>query len=137
LAAEAKGLHDIAGEITGKNGSNAARQFYRWRVRSAALSRIYARAMASRAHVIAQRAWQEIEDEPDAQKARVKLDAIKWLAAKFNRAEFGDEPTGASVNVTINDEAGAAVLDELRQRLARKRKSMLTVGGEGVRDEKE
>ena len=137
LASEAEGLTVICCQVRGwgeggdlDRARDAARQFYRWRIRSAALSRIYARAMQSRSHVIAHRLLEEIDSEPDPHMARVKMDAMKWLAAKFNRADFGDEPT-LQVHNTINnnDTGAAAVLEELRQRLARKRKSMLSQPG--------
>jgi hypothetical protein len=134
LATEPTGLTTIACQVRGwgdgkdlDRARDAARQFYRWRTRSPTLSRIYARAMQSRAHVIAHMAWEEIESEPDPHMARVKLDAIKWLSAKFNRADFGDEPTQPGVQVTINNDAGSNALDEIRQRLARKRRQLATI----------
>jgi hypothetical protein len=36
----------------------------------------------------------EIKSEPDANRARVKMDALNWLAARFNRADFGGWPCG-------------------------------------------
>lgn len=142
LSCNLSSIYDIAAEITGKNGKTAARDFYCWRIRSAALSRIYARACASRAHVMAHSIYDEVMAEPDPVKARVIMDTRKWQAARFNRTEFGDDPPQPGVNVTINNnDMGTQVLDEIRQRLARKRKqmkalegqkSMLTVEGGGV-----
>lgn len=142
LGSEDRGLKDIAHEVTGKDAEAAARLFYTWRVRSPSLFRIYARACLSRSHVIAHAMLDEIRSEPDPHRARVLMDARKWLAAKFNRTEFGDEPQQAgAVSVTINNDGGTQVLDEIRQRLDRKRKqlkaiegpkSMLTQPGGGV-----
>jgi hypothetical protein len=66
-----------------------------------------------------------IEQESCPHKARVKMDAMKWMAGKLNRADFGDEPHGqVGISVTVNNDQGASALDEIRQRLNRKRKSI-------------
>jgi len=126
LAGKTEGLEHIAARCMGKEpdkGPNAARVFYQWRNRSAALSRIYARACASRSHVIAHQVMDVIEHEPDGVKARVKLDAIKWLAAKFNRAEFGDD---IQVNGNVQHEVhhSGDVLATIEQRLAKRAKRL-------------
>jgi len=131
LAADVQGLETVAEQVTNTNGHAAACRFYRWRIRSAALARIYARAMQSRSHVIANRLLDEVNNEPDPHKARVKMDAMKWLAAKFNRADFGDDPHQSGVNVVINNNDGASALDEIRSRLARKRQA-LTIDSPGI-----
>lgn len=70
--------------------------------------------MQSRAHVIANQVPDVIDSEPDAHKARVEFDAIKWLAAKFNRADFGDDPPAPGFNVTINNDSGSRALAVLQ-----------------------
>lgn len=134
IACEPLGLEAIAGDVCGmEDGASAARKFYRWRMRSSALRRMYAHACASRAHVLVNRMMDVIEAEPDPHRARVKMDALKWMAGKLNRADFGDEPQ-QGVSVTINNDRGQAALDIIRERIERKRKSMLTQTGGRVED---
>jgi hypothetical protein len=136
LGSESLSLMRIAAEVRGwgdgtdyQRNKEAARQFYRWRVRSSALSRLYVRAMQSRAHVMAQELIDIVDSEPDAHRARVRFEARKWAISRFNRADFGDEP-GNGVSVTINNDAqGSTALDVIKDRLARKRKSMLADQG--------
>jgi hypothetical protein len=91
---------------------------------AASLRRMYAHACASRAHVMVHRMMDVIEQEECPHKARVKMDALKWMAGKLNRADFGDEPTQPGVSVTINNDGGSALMEEIRQRLARKRQAL-------------
>ncbi|MEO0943209.1 MAG: hypothetical protein AAFY06_00005, partial [Pseudomonadota bacterium] len=74
LGSNAEGLEAIAADILGKDRENpaqakaAARNFYVWRMRSESLSRIYARAMASRAHVLAHTTQAMIDAEENPLK---------------------------------------------------------------------
>jgi hypothetical protein len=64
-----------------------------------------------------------IDAEPDPHMARVKMDAIKWMAGKLNRADFGDEPQ-QGVSVTINNDGGSNALQVLQERISRKRAAL-------------
>lgn len=138
LASEHVGLEDIAAEIIGGEGEAAARKFYRWRVRSDTLARIYARACISRTHVLAHRAYDIVDKEPCPQKARVKLDAIKWACAKFNRAEFGDDPVtvqgvgGGAIQHEHTHTGSRELLDQLAKIVAKRR--ALIEQREGIED---
>ncbi len=133
LGSDTEGLEHIAAREMGKEpnqGPAAARTFYKWRVRSAALGRIYARACQSRSHVIAHKLFDVVETETCPHKARVKMDAIKWLAAKFNRAEFGDD-VQVSGSVEHNVNHGGEALAIIEQRLAKRAKRLGHDGGVG------
>lgn len=139
IAVTTKSTKDIAAEVTGKSVDAAERQFHRWRVRSTALSQLYARARLSRADVIADEIIQIVDTEPDPHKARAKMDARKWVAGKLNRGLYGDDP------ITVQGPDGGAikhehehrsgVLEELSRRLAKKAKALARekkeTGGEG------
>ncbi|MEO0943261.1 MAG: hypothetical protein AAFY06_00265, partial [Pseudomonadota bacterium] len=95
-------------------------------MRSESLSRIYARAMASRAHVLAHTTQAMIDAEENPLKAKVKYDANRWLAAKFNRSEYGDDPPppggsdpGAEAKAGEAEELRKAIQTKLLKRAAK------------------
>lgn len=56
----------------------------------------------------AERIMTEIKEEPDAQWARLKLDANRWLLAKMNPAKYGEKitqehtgPGGGPISVAV------------------------------------
>ena len=136
LATQSRSVAGIAAEIMRRTDEeHAKRLFFRWRMRSAPLGHLYARAREARAHMLVDEIV-EIADEPYAETAadkikaeaetrKVKIEARKWTAGKYNRLLYGDEPQKHGVQVTINNAAGASALEEIRRRLAKKRKAML------------
>ena len=64
---------------------------------------LLAAARARAAHVLADQAL-EIADgaEMDVPRDRLRVDTRKWLAARWNQAEYGDRPA-AAVQLNFND----------------------------------
>jgi len=134
LAVSSDTLKVICGRITGRtedSDAEAARcQFSRWRIRSATLSTLYARARESRADVIADECIAIVDLEPDPQKARIKFDARRWYAGKCNRGMYGDEPQQVGVtNVNVHVDHSAATMAALSDRLAKRAKQLSANGG--------
>lgn len=53
----------------------------------------YARARAIQAEVLAEEILDIADTEPDVQRARLKIDAIKWYSSKVAPKRFGDRIT--------------------------------------------
>lgn len=67
----------------------------------------YARARDAQSDVIADEILMIADTEEDAQKARVRIDARKWLAGKMKPKVYGDKQTvehqgGLSINLVDN-----------------------------------
>src|SRR5262245_15648806 len=61
----------------------------------------------------------------ETERRKLQIDARKWAAGKFNRLLYSDNPERAGVHVTINNpDDGASALEEIRQRIARKRAAL-------------
>lgn len=139
LATCSDSLKAICERITGKDGEQERCRFNRWRLRSDALTTMYTRARCSRADVIADEIIEIVDSEPDPHKARAKMDARKWVAGKFNRGMYGDDPItvqgpdGGAIKHEMEHRSG--VLEELSRRLAKKAKALARekkeTGGEG------
>lgn len=85
---------------------------YKWLGKHEEFSQMYARAREDRADLLAEEIVQICDEEEDPQKARVRMDARKWVAAKWNPKRYSDkvvnEHTGADgaplvpvINVTV------------------------------------
>jgi terminase small subunit-like protein len=157
MACESLTIEQIAGEVmgyvTGEEGENetkeqkarkraALHRFYRWRLRSQTLARLYARARESRADVIADEVIHIADTEPDPHKARVRMDARRWYAGKCNRGMYGDDvEVRGSVQHDHTHDASAHMLDAISQRVAKRRQALLkrepssTPGGGSERGE--
>jgi hypothetical protein len=141
LATEPRSIGSIGIEVFDlpdtDEGRNAAKcRFYRMKVRSGALATLYARAREARADMLVDELV-EIADAPlpagddpvrlkaETERRRLMIDARKWAAGKLNRLLYSDDPRGAGVQVTINNnDSGVSALEEIRQRLARKRAAL-------------
>lgn len=78
---------------------------FRWLAANEAFSDQYARARETQADVIADEILAISDEEPDPQKARVRIDARKWLAGKMRPKVYGDkvtnvhsDPDGKAIN---------------------------------------
>jgi hypothetical protein len=142
LATSPEPIKDICADIMGKDRNTAGCQFNRWKVRCDPLATLYARARQSRADVIVDEIIDIADTETDPHKAKVRVDARKWAAGKFNRLLYGDDPVIQQTNNTLNMSAGqseanrSALLAELQQRIDRKaKKNALVDRGGGGSDE--
>jgi hypothetical protein len=64
---------------------------YQWLNRHPEFAELYARAREQRAEMIAEDVIEIADTEFDPQKARVRIDARKWAAAKMNPKNYGDK----------------------------------------------
>jgi len=85
---------------------------YKWLGRHEEFAKLYARAREDRADLLAEEIVQICDEEEDPQRARVRMDARKWVAAKWHPKRYSDkminEHTGADgaplvpvINVTV------------------------------------
>lgn len=70
---------------------------YRWLSTHEAFREMYARAREERADMLADDVIDISDSEPDAAKARNRMDARKWYAAKLNPKRYGDKVTNELV----------------------------------------
>jgi hypothetical protein len=70
-------------------------------------SEAYGRAQKARAEMLVDEIIDISDTEPDAQKARNRIDARKWVASKLQPQKFGDR---LDVNVAGTVDIGAALL---------------------------
>ncbi len=64
---------------------------YRWRQSYPEFAEAYQMAVEEHTDALIDQAGEIADSEPDAQRARVKVDFRKWLASKLNRQKFGDK----------------------------------------------
>lgn len=82
------------------------RVLYEWLEAEPRRAGLLSRARARAAHVLAEEAL-VISDEVDSDateiaRARLRVDTRKWLAGKWNAAQYGDQK-GVQVNVNVGD----------------------------------
>lgn len=80
---------------------------FKWLAEKPEFSDQYARAKDEQAEILADEIIQIADTEDDAQKARVKIDARKWVASKLKPKKYGDRtqlehsgPDGGPITVT-------------------------------------
>lgn len=66
---------------------------FRWLEKNADFATRYARARELQAEANAEEIIDIADDEPDPQRARVRIDARKWVAAKLLPKKYGDKQT--------------------------------------------
>jgi hypothetical protein len=78
---------------------------YKWLTAHPEFSAMYARARDERADLIADEIVTIADTDPDPNRARVRIDARKWWAARVNPGKYGDKITNENVNTnyTISD----------------------------------
>ena len=141
LATEPRSIGTIAAAVLGlpddEQGRHAAKcRFYRLKVGSSALASLYARAREARADMLVDELV-ELADAPlpagddpvrlkaETERRRLQIDARKWAAGKLNRLLYSDDPNRTAVQVNVNTyDDGRSSLEEIRQRLARKRAAL-------------
>jgi len=79
---------------------------YKWLSQHTEFANMYARARDERADLIADEIITIADTEPDPNRARVRIDARKWWAAKVDPKAYGDkvitENTNTNYNITDN-----------------------------------
>jgi Bacteriophage Sf6, terminase small subunit-like len=114
-------------EACEKEGCLPRRTFHRVKNRSCEAWNLYKRARASRADERFDNLLDVIRNEPDPHRARVMLDAEKWIISKMNRGLYGDDPVtlqgpgGAPIQV---EHGTSSALEEIRRRLDKKRAAL-------------
>jgi Bacteriophage Sf6, terminase small subunit-like len=124
-------------EACKKKGCLPHRTFHRVKNRSREAWNLYVRARASGADERFDNLLERLDGISDSHRARVMLDAEKWVISKMNRGLYGDDP------VTLQGPGGGPVqvestrspaLEEIMRRLERKRAALL--GGRFRKKEK-
>ena len=87
LIAGGLALKDVC-EIEGMPARTTA---YKWLADNEDFAIMYTRAREERAELIADEVITIADTEPDPHKARVRIDARKWWAAKVNPKKYGDK----------------------------------------------
>jgi hypothetical protein len=67
------------------------RTVYQWLAAQGEFATMYTRAREMRANMIADDTLEIADTEPDPHKARVRIDARKWWAAKTSPKKYGDK----------------------------------------------
>lgn len=76
---------------------------YRWMREHADFCNRYARARQDQADTLADEITDIADNEPDPNKARVRVDARKWVAAKLKPKKYGDRQVIEHDLVTVED----------------------------------
>lgn len=119
-------------DICDLEGMPAEGTVYRWLHEYPEFGEMYAHAREERAHLAADDIISIADTEPDPNKARVRIDARKWYAAKLNRKDYGDSlDIGGSLAMKLSD-------DQLESKLAHllgKTATAGVAGREGTEEE--
>jgi len=92
-------------DICKLDGMPAEGTVYRWIGENPDFGEMYAHAREERSHLMAEDTIHIADTEPDPHKARVRIDARKWYAAKLNRKDYGDSlDLGGSLAMKLTDE---------------------------------
>ena len=82
---------------------------YRWLQSQGAFRDLYARAREDQAETMADEIIKLADDATDPVKARLQVDARKWVASKLKPKKYGDKVTnehtgadGAPISVSVN-----------------------------------
>jgi hypothetical protein len=73
---------------------------YKWLGEHTFFANTYARAREERADLIDDEIVQIADTDPDPNRARVRIDARKWWAAKVNPKKYGDKLTTENTNTS-------------------------------------
>lgn len=101
------------------DGIPCERAVLEWLIKHEEFARLYARAREDRAELIADDVIAIADTEEDPNKARVRIDARKWAAAKLNPRTYSEKlahvgPDGGPVK----QEVTLGVADEIARRIA-------------------
>ncbi len=115
-------------DICKEHGMPHRASVYLWLGKHQEFSDMYVRAREQRAELYAEEIVDIADNEADPNKARVRIDARKWAAAKLNQKVYGDKVTlDGNLRTQIDD-------SQLESRLAvlfRKAGIAVPAGGEG------
>ena len=104
---------------------------YKWLHAHPDFAEQYVRARETRAHLVAEETIEVVEAEPDATRARVKMDVRKWYAGKIAPKVWGEKTVLAgdpdNPQKHEHEHKGSIHLDALTSSLTR----LATRGGEG------
>ena len=64
---------------------------YRWRKDYPDFGNAYLLAQEEHIDALVDETGEIVDSEPDAQRARVRVDYRKWLASRLNRQKYGDK----------------------------------------------
>jgi hypothetical protein len=73
---------------------------YKWLTAHAEFSAMYARARDERADLIADEIVSIADNDPDPARARVRIDARKWWAARVNPKKYGETVFNENTNTS-------------------------------------
>lgn len=105
-------------------GCLSERTFHRVKNRSREAWQLYTRARSTRADHRFDNLLERLDKIKDPQRARVMLEAEKWLIGKQNKGLYGDDMTiNGDIQHHVTHTVSSA-LDEIRKRLDRKRKAI-------------
>lgn len=106
--AEGLGLEAICKQ----EGLPDARSVYRWLAENEEFRQRYARAREEQAETFADQVIEIADTEEDPNRARVRIDARKWAAAKHAPKKYGDKSTvDNNVNLDVSDPIKAFFAD--------------------------
>lgn len=102
---------------------------YKWLLHDAGFSDNYTRAREAQADYFADEITDISDTEPDPNRARVRIDARKWVAGKMKPKVYGDRlQLDGDMNVSMTD----AQLDARLSKLLGKAGVAVAPGGEGA-----
>jgi hypothetical protein len=105
--------------------------FHNWLADDPSLQERYARAREEQGDLHADELVRIADEEPDPNKARVRIDARKWAASKRNPKKYGDKLTlDGEVTTKLSDDQ----LDARLAHLLRKAGADGSPGGEGAEE---
>lgn len=78
-------------QIEKKRNLPSRRTILRWRTDFPEFGKLYDQALLSYSECIIEEALRIADTEPDAKKAKNRIDIRTWIASKYNRARFGDK----------------------------------------------
>ncbi len=109
-------------KITSDEDMPARAAVYEWLSQDASFADKYARAREDQADTYADQIVAIADEEPDPNRARVRVDARKWVAAKLKARKYGDRTTleheGAVVHYHVETPAIAAQPDQWLKQVA-------------------
>jgi hypothetical protein len=89
----------------------------KWLTLHADFAERYARAREDQADTLADEIIDIADSDPDPQRARVRVDARKWVASKLKPKKYGDKtettlqgPEGSAIQIITTDHDRAAAL---------------------------
>lgn len=103
--------------------------FYRWIGENSDFRDMYTSAREERGDLYADEIVDIADTEPDANKARVRIDARKWAASKLNQKNYGDKlEIGGNLIAKLDEKQ----LDARLALLLGKARTSDAIGGEGA-----